>query len=64
MAGAYIVALELVSRVDIDVEADSEEDAIQKAFVKFDSNFEFDYATEVKLGEWEAEIVEAPKEAM
>lgn len=62
MAGTYIVALELVSRVDIDVEADSEEDAIQKAFVKFDSNFELDYATEVKLGEWEAEIVEGPKE--
>lgn len=61
MAGTYIVALELVSRIDIDVEADDDEDAIQKAFEHFDGHFE-DYSTEIKHGEWDAEVVEGPEE--
>jgi hypothetical protein len=61
MAGTYIVALELVSRVDIDVEANDEEDAIQKAFEHFDLNFE-SYSIAIRTGEWEAEVVEGPEE--
>lgn len=61
MAETYIVALELLSRVDVEVEADNEEDAIQKAFTHFDLNFEC-YSTTIRLGEWDAEIVQGPED--
>lgn len=53
----FIVALELASRIEIDAEADNEEDAIQRAFAHFDANFQY-YTTEIQHGEWDAEVVD------
>jgi ribosomal protein L11 methylase PrmA len=61
MTGTYIVALELVSRIEVEVEADNDEDAIQVAFTNFDANFQ-DYTTEIQHGEWDAEVVDGPEE--
>lgn len=57
MAHVYIVAMELVSRIDIDVEADSEDEAVDKAHDKLTEKFD-SYRTQIKYGVWEAEVVQ------
>jgi hypothetical protein len=56
MAHVYIVAMELVSRIDIDVEADSEDEAIDKAHDKLTEKFD-SYRDQIKYGVWETEVV-------
>jgi hypothetical protein len=57
MAHVYIVAMELASRIDVDVEADSEDEAIDKAHDKLTEQFDA-YRSQIKYGVWEAEVVQ------
>lgn len=61
MAGKYIVALELVTRLDIQVDADNEDDAENRALDYFETHFE-EYTVDIKYGQWDTEVVQHPKE--
>lgn len=58
--GKYIVAMELVSRVYVEVEAYSE-DVVTAAWERLTQHFD-DYADQAQWGEWEGEVVERPDE--
>ena len=61
MAGSYIVALELATRLDIQVNADNEDDAEEQALNYFTEHFD-EYIVDIKCGQWDGEVVQRPEE--